>query len=65
MVVVLSEPKLAGSDLSYQVTVTDGELAAASAESSLFIDMIGRPMSPVSFAGANRRSRRRTRRAMR
>ena len=54
VVVVLSEPKLDGSDLSYQVSITDGELAATSAESSLFIDMIGRPLSPVSFAGARR-----------
>jgi hypothetical protein len=66
VVVVLSEPKLDGSDLSYQVTITDGELAAKSAESSLFIDMIGRPLSPVSVAGAHRRGRRRgRRRAMR
>ena len=34
------------------------------AESSLFIDMIGRPLSPVSFAGARRRGRRRARRRM-
>ena len=64
VVVVLSEPKLDGSDLSYQVSITDGELAATSAESSLFIDMIGRPLSPVSFAGARRRGRRRARRRM-
>jgi hypothetical protein len=65
VVVVLSEPKLDGSDLSYVVSVTDGELAATSSESSLFIDMIGRPLSPVSFAGARRRGRRRDRRRMR
>jgi hypothetical protein len=65
VVVVLSEPKLEGSALSYQVTVTDGELASSGAESSLFIDMIGRPLSPVSVAGAHRRRRRRTRRMMR
>ncbi len=62
VVVVLSEPVLKGSDLSYLVTITDGELAASSAESSMFIDSIGRPLSPVSVAGARRRGRRRTRR---
>ena len=64
VVVVLSEPKLDGSDLSYAVSITDGELGATSAESSLFIDPIGRPLSPVSFAGARRRGRRRARRRM-
>ena len=59
VVVVLSEPQLSGSDLSYAVSVTDGELGATSAESSLFIDMIGRPLSPVSVAGVRRRGRRR------
>jgi hypothetical protein len=62
VVVVLSEPRLSGSDLSYAVSVTDGELGATSAESSLFIDMIGRPLSPVSVAGVRRRGRRRGRR---
>jgi hypothetical protein len=65
VVVVLSEPELSGLDLSYAVSVTDGELAAASAESSLFIDPVGRPLSPVSFAGARRRGRRRGRRRAR
>ena len=62
VVVVLSEPVLKGSDLSYLVTITDGELAAKSAESSMFIDSIGRPMSAGSVAGVHRRGRRRTRR---
>jgi len=63
-VVVLSEPKLDGSDLSYVVSITDGELLPASAESSLLIDPIGRPLPSVSFAGARRRGRRRARRRM-
>jgi len=62
VVVVLSQPELSGSDLSYLVAITDGELAARSAESSLFIDMIGRPMTAGSVAGVHRRGRRRTRR---
>lgn len=62
VVLVLGEPELTGADLSYAVAITDGELAASSAASSLFIDMIGRPMTPGSVAGVRRRGRRRTRR---
>ena len=62
VVVVLSEPELTGADRSYAVVITDGELAARSAASSLFIDTIGRPMTPGSVAGVRRRGRRRTRR---
>jgi hypothetical protein len=64
VVVVLSEPRLDGSDLSYAVSITDGELLPTSSESSLFIDPVGRPLSPVSFAGCRRRGRRRARRRM-
>ena len=62
VVVVLSDPTLSGDDLSYAVKVTDGELAPSDGPASLFIDMIGRPLSPVSVAGARRRGRRRGRR---
>jgi hypothetical protein len=66
VVVVLSDPALSGGDLSYAMEVTDGELAPSDGPASLFIDMIGRPLSPVSVAGAHRRGRRRgRRRAMR
>lgn len=64
VVVILSEPRLAGTELSYAVSITDGELLPASSESSLFIDPVGRPLSPVSFAGARRRGERRERRRM-
>lgn len=65
VVVVLSEPAISNGDLSYAYVVTDGELIASDGPASLFIDMIGRPMSPVSVAGAHRRGRRRGRRRMR
>ena len=65
VVVVLSEPVLSGSDLSYAVEITDGEMPAAGGANSLFIDSIGRPLSPVSFAGCRRRGRRRGRRRAR
>jgi hypothetical protein len=59
VVVVLSDPVLSNGDLSYAVEVTDGELAPSDGPASLFIDMIGRPMTPMSVAGVRRRGRRR------
>jgi hypothetical protein len=61
VVVTLHEPRLEGSSLSYSVDVLEGELPASGGASSLFIDVIGRPLTPVSFAGRRRRVwRRRT-----
>jgi hypothetical protein len=62
VVVVLQEPALVGDQMSYQVDILDGEMPASGGASSLFIDMIGRPLSPVSVAGVRRRGRRRGRR---
>jgi hypothetical protein len=59
VVVVLMDPKLTNDQLSYTVQVLDGELPASGGECALFIDTIGRPLSPVSVAGMNRRARRR------
>jgi len=61
-VVVLSEPQLEGNDLRYSVEVLDGTLPSETGPISLFIDPFGRPLSPVSLAGMNRRERRRERR---
>lgn len=58
-VVVLNHPQLTGSDLSYEVTVLDGNLAAHGGACSLFIDIIGCPLTPFSYAGAARRTVRR------
>jgi hypothetical protein len=65
VVVVLSDPKLSNGDLSYAVEVTEGDLTPSDAPASLFIDMIGRPMSAMSVAGVHRRGRRRGRRRAR
>ena len=65
VVVVLQEPALVGDQMSYQVDILDGEMPASGGASSLFIDMIGRPLSPVSVAGVHRRGRRRGRRRAR
>lgn len=59
VVVELHEPVLAGADLTYRVDVLDGELPASGGPSSLFIDIIGRPLSPVSICGVRRREERR------
>ena len=59
VVVELSEPRLAGGDLSYAVKVLEGQPPASGGAASLFIDIIGMPLTPVSFAGADRRMWRR------
>lgn len=58
-VVVLKDPELAGEDLSYTVEVLKGDMPASASEASLFIDIIGRPLTPLSFAGVDRRAWRR------
>ena len=57
----LSDPHLTEETLTYNVKVLDGTLPAKAGPCSLFIDPIGRPLSPVSVAGVHRRSRRRGR----
>lgn len=59
VVLVLQEPELVGEDLSYQVRVLEGMLPAEAGPASLFIDVIGMPLTPVSVAGVGRRSFRR------
>jgi hypothetical protein len=59
IVLTLHEPELAGQDLSYRVDLLEGELPATGDAASLFIDIIGRPITPASFAGARRRMWRR------
>jgi len=65
VVVVLREPALEADRFSYQVDILDGEMPASGGANSLFIDVIGRPLTPVSIAGVRRRGRRRGRRRMR
>jgi hypothetical protein len=56
VVIVLKDPVLDGDNLTYTVEVLDGDLPATSQEVSVFIDIIGMPLTPVSFAGVARRS---------
>ncbi len=62
VVVTLTNPLLDGEDLTYTVDVLDGQLPSTTGPCSLFIDPIGRPLSPVSVMGVRRRGRRRARR---
>jgi hypothetical protein len=59
LVVELSNPQLSGNDLSYDVKVLEGTLLAQGGACALFIDIIGMPRTPYSFAGAARRGFRR------
>ena len=61
IVVVLRNPRLKGDELVYDVEVLDGPKSVEGEQCSLFIDMFGRPLSPLSAAGVHRRRRRRRR----
>ena len=60
-VVVIQDPHLDGDTLTYSIKLLDGTVPAAAGPCALFIDPLGRPLSPVSLAGMNRRQRRRGR----
>lgn len=60
--VELTHPHLSGDDLTYTVEILDGDMPAQGGPRSLFIDVIGRPLSPMSVAGVARREERRDRR---
>ncbi|HEU4784179.1 MAG TPA: hypothetical protein VFS83_12630 [Ktedonobacterales bacterium] len=57
--VVLRNPQMAGDSLTYNIEVLEGTLPTSAGACSLFIDPIGRPLSPMSVAGVRRRQRRR------
>ena len=59
IILELMNPRLEGSDLIYDVKVLQGNEKAAGDTVSLFIDPVGRPMSPTSVAGVRRRTIRR------
>jgi len=59
VVVVLRDPDLKGDELSYHVRVLEGEMPAKGGPVSLFIDVIGMPLTPLSYAGVARRTYRR------
>jgi len=51
-VVLLGEPRLEGSALSYSVEILDGTLPARCGPCSLFIDVFGRPLIPIATPGS-------------
>src|SRR6185503_2704659 len=59
VVAVLQAPALKGDTLTYTVKVLQGDMPAQGADVSVFIDVIGMPMTPLSYAGAARRGYRR------
>lgn len=59
VVVEISNPVLSGTTLTYDAKVLEGEVSASGTACSLFIDVIGMPRTPISYAGAARRAIRR------
>jgi len=55
-VVVLKNPKLEGDKLTFNVQTLEGDLTGGDGSAAVFIDIIGRPFTPLSFAGVARRS---------
>ncbi len=61
VVVTLRNPRVSGSDLTYDIVVVSGTLPKpGTGPASLFIDIIGLPFTPLSFAGVARRTAYRT-----
>ena len=56
VVVTLKSPKLEGDTLTFAVDVLEGNIKSADGPASTFIDIIGMPFTPFSFAGAARRA---------
>ena len=55
-VVVLKSPKLDGDKLTFDVQVLEGNLNGADGPAAVFIDIIGLPFTPLSYAGVARRT---------
>lgn len=58
-VVVLRNPKLDGDRLTFDVQVLEGDLSGADGAAAVFIDIVGLPFTPLSYAGIARRTARR------
>jgi hypothetical protein len=56
IVVTLRNPVLKGEGLTYQVAVLEGNMPAKGGPVALFIDVIGMPLTPLSYAGVARRT---------
>jgi hypothetical protein len=58
-IVVLKDPRLEGSSITFSIELLEGTLPASGESVSVFIDPFGRPLSPMSVAGVRRHQRRR------
>ena len=56
VVVTISKPRLQGNDLSYEFKLIRGTPPASGGATAVFIDIIGLPFTPLSFAGVARRT---------
>ena len=56
MVVTLRNPQRNGDDLTYDISVIEGKLPENGGPCSVFVDIIGMPMTPLSYAGVRRRA---------
>ena len=59
---VISDPAVTDDGLRYRIQTLQGTPPAQAGPCVLFIDPLGRPLSPVSVAGVRRREDRRERR---
>ena len=59
LVVELSNPQLSSNDLTYDARILEGTPPANGGACALFVDVIGMPATPMSYAGAARRAWRR------
>ena len=59
VVTLIKRPMVSGKDMVFPVKVFEGELPTRGGAVLMFIDPIGRPLSPTSAAGVHRRHRRR------
>ena len=58
-VVELKIPHLDGDRLTFDVRVLEGDLTGGDGPASVFVDIIGLPFTPLSYAGVARRTARR------
>lgn len=63
-VVVIRDPRLGAGSITYRIDVLEGTIPGHGGACALFIDPLGRPLSPVSVMGVRRRGRRRMRRRL-
>ena len=60
VVLTLSDAIIDGDTISFDVEVLEGVLPERGGPNSLFVDVLGRPLTPLSVAGVHRRTRRRS-----